>query len=390
MNTPENQFESDVDSFWMRWCLDLAKKGTQNTYPNPSPNPKVGCVLVNANNQLIAEGFHAQYGGPHAEVEALKGLPTKITKGATLYVNLEPCTHQGKTPPCVDAVIAAKPKRVVIGMLDPNPKVSGGSLSKLEAAGIYVTVGIEEEACHTLNEAFCHYITTGMPFVQLKTALTLDGYIATARGESQWITSEATRQWVHSLRAHRNAILSTAETVIKDNAQLTVRGVPYTDWSGQQPIRIILDRELRLTKDLALFESVFLNPIYIYTRQGQKNTPKGLELQAIGAQLFEVPETKQGELCLASVLKALATEHGLINVLVEAGSKLSGNLITQDFVQKFWLTYGNQIMGDPNALPAFNLGNLKALKDAQRLTLKKSTIIDNNLIVEAYLIKTIA
>lgn len=372
------------DSFWMQWCLDLAFKGTQNTYPNPSPNPKVGCVLVNANNQMIAEGFHCQYGGPHAEVEALKGLPTKVTKGSTLYVNLEPCTHQGKTPPCVDAVIAAKPKRVVIGMLDPNPKVAGGSIAKLEAAGIEVTVGVKEDECHRLNEAFCHNITTGMPFVQIKTALSLDGYIATSTGESQWITNEGTRQWVHSLRAHRGAILSTAETVIKDNAQLTVRGLPYTEWSGQQPVRVILDRELRLTPDLQLFESAFLNPIFIFTKKGLKGSKNWIKLESLGVKLIETPELKDKKLCLKTILQSLLKDYGIIDILVEAGSKLTGSLIQENLVQKLWLTYGNQLFGDEKALSAFHFGPLNKLSEAQQLKLSDSFIIDNNIVVEGY------
>ena len=218
----------------MRMALSLALQGAGRT----SPNPMVGAVLARG-RKVIATGYHQRAGGDHAEIVALKRAGARA-KGATLYLNLEPCSHFGRTPPCADAVIRAGVMRGVVGMADPNPLVSGRGIRKLRQAGVQVDVGLLREECRRLNEAFCKHITRRLPFVILKLAASLDGKIATSSGDSQWITGEAARRHVHSLRNQVDAVLVGAGTVIADDPQLPCR-IP----GGRNPLRVVVDGRLR-------------------------------------------------------------------------------------------------------------------------------------------------
>ena len=213
---------------FMKIAIELAKKGIGNV----NPNPLVGAVIVK-DGKIIGQGYHERYGEGHAEVNAFKSLDDDPT-GATMYVTLEPCFHYGKTPPCADRIIENKISKVIIGMVDPNPLVSGKGIEKLKNAGIEVEVGILEEECRKINEVFIKYITTKKPFVVMKTAMSLDGKIATKTGESKWITSEKSRLQVHILRNKFSGIMVGVNTIIKDNPELTCRVV-----EGNNPIRII-------------------------------------------------------------------------------------------------------------------------------------------------------
>ena len=226
------------DEFFMRRALTLARRGLGRT----SPNPMVGAVLVRQ-GEIVGEGYHRRYGGPHAEVEALRDAGENIA-GATMYVTLEPCCHRGKkTPPCLDALLGRGLARVVIGTIDPNPEVSGRSVRALEGTGIETTVGVLEEECRRLNEAYFKYIQTRIPFVTLKVAQTLDGKIASSTGDARWISSEASRRLAHRLRSVHDAVLVGIGTVLADDPLLTVRLA-----RGRNPLRVIVDSTLRTSR----------------------------------------------------------------------------------------------------------------------------------------------
>lgn len=218
---------------YMRLAIEIAKKGAGKV----NPNPMVGAVIVK-DERVIGQGYHKYYGGNHAEVNAFENLSDN-PEGATIYVTLEPCSHYGKTPPCVDKIIANKISKVVVGTLDPNPLVEGRGIKALKEAGIEVITGVLEEECKKLNEVFMKYILCKRPFVVLKTAMTLDGKIATESGESKWITSDKSRQEVHKLRNKLSAIMVGVNTVIKDNPELTCRLE-----GGKNPVRIIVDSKI--------------------------------------------------------------------------------------------------------------------------------------------------
>ena len=220
------------DEYYMKLAISLAQKGCGYV----SPNPMVGAVIVK-NGRIIGRGYHKRFGGNHAEINALKNAVEDVA-ASTLYVTLEPCCHEGKTPPCIDSIVEHKIARVVIGTIDPNPLVSCQGINYLQSLGIEVKIGVLENNCRKLNEVFFHFMKTGLPFVTIKYAQTLDGRIATATGESQWISSEASLKYTHQLRASHDAILVGAGTVIKDNPELKVRLV-----RGRNPLRVIVDSE---------------------------------------------------------------------------------------------------------------------------------------------------
>ena len=231
---------------WMQAALELARQGIFST----APNPRVGCVIVKG-GEAIGKGFHVRSGEPHAEAHALREAGA-AARGATAYVSLEPCAHQGRTPPCADALIAAGIARVVVACRDPNPLVAGQGIARLQAAGIDVTEGVCEEEAQALNSGFFRRITTGRPFVTVKLAASLDGKTALANGESQWITSEAARADVHYHRLAADAIIAGTGSIIRDNARLTAR-YP-TELPSQAPLRVIIDSRLRTPRDAAVFD----------------------------------------------------------------------------------------------------------------------------------------
>jgi diaminohydroxyphosphoribosylaminopyrimidine deaminase/5-amino-6-(5-phosphoribosylamino)uracil reductase len=233
-----------TDESYIKLTLELARKGRGNV----SPNPMVGAVLVK-DDKIIGAGYHEYFGGNHAEVNAISNSRTQLD-GATLYVNLEPCSHFGKTPPCVDTIIQNKISRVVIGTLDMNPVVSGNGIRRLKEAGIDVRVGVLENECVSLNKFFFKHITQQLPYVTLKAAQTLDGKIADPKGDSKWITSLNARRYVHSLRSQYDAVLVGASTIRKDDPSLTVRFI-----EGRNPKRIVLDSGLRLSLNYSIFNN---------------------------------------------------------------------------------------------------------------------------------------
>ena len=319
----------------MRLALRLGRRGLGYT----SPNPPVGAVLV-ANGSVVGRGYHRQAGLPHAEVEALRQAGERA-RGAALYVTLEPCAHHGRTPPCTDAVIAAGVRRVVIGTRDPNPTVPGKGLERLRAAGIIVSTGVLHPACEALIAAFRKHVTTGLPFVTLKLAASLDGRIATASGDSKWITGEDSRRFVHRLRAEHDAVLVGAGTVMQDNPDLTCR-LRGHGRSGRNPIRIILDGRLRLPLGARVLTNTQTAATLVIAGRGVSAT-KVRRLEACGAEVLCLP-AKAGQIALSEVLRALGG-RGIMSVLIEGGARVAAAAVAEHMVDRLLFFYAPKLIG---------------------------------------------
>ncbi len=284
----------------MRRCLDLAKLGAGNV----APNPMVGCVIVH-NNEIIGEGFHKKFGEPHAEVNAINSILSEkqhLLNESVLFVNLEPCSHFGKTPPCADLIISKKIPRVVIGISDPNPLVSGKGIEKLKSAGVHVTIGLLKEKCSELNKRFITFYKKKRPYIILKWAQTFDGFIAPNDRKRLQISGKLSQQLVHKWRSEEQSILVGYNTALNDNPQLTVR-----EWKGNNPIRIVIDRKLELLKHLHLFDNTV--PTIVYNELVNKKK-ENIELIKIG---FGTETAK-------NVLSSLYNRN-IQSVLVEGGAK---------------------------------------------------------------------
>lgn len=311
------------DNAFMARAIALAKKGQSTT----TPNPCVGCVIVKG-EAIVGEGYHQRAGGPHAEVYALASAGENA-KGATAYVTLEPCSHFGRTPPCADALVVAGVSRVVIAMLDPNPKVSGRGVAKLEAAGIEVRHTLMSEEAETLNRGFLKRMRTGRPFVQLKMAASLDGGTAMANGESQWITSPPARLDVQQFRSKACAIVTGVGTVIADNPSLNVRLADKASSDIRQPTRFILDPSGRTPVDANM---VKLDGKTVVVLGPDVSTSKQKALQASGFELLVRPLQK-GKTDLIDFINWLG-EQAFNHVWVEAGAKLAGAFLVQQCVDE--------------------------------------------------------
>ncbi|WP_223910260.1 bifunctional diaminohydroxyphosphoribosylaminopyrimidine deaminase/5-amino-6-(5-phosphoribosylamino)uracil reductase RibD [Geobacter sp. AOG1] len=324
----------------MRRALALARKGVGKT----SPNPAVGCVVVR-DGVIVGEGWHRKAGTPHAEVHAL-AQAGDAARGADVYVTLEPCAHHGKTPPCADALVEAKVGRVFVGMVDPNPLVAGRGLELLRRAGIVTESGLLEEECHRLNEPFIKHVTTGRPFVILKSALTLDGKIATATGDSRWITNDRSRRYVHKLRSEMDAVMVGAGTVLADDPQLTSR-LP----GGKDPMRVVVDSTLRIPLHARLLHLHSSAPTVIATTSGDE--AKIVRLEAAGAEVLRCAGFN-GHVDLTDLLRQLG-ERGVQSVLLEGGRELAGSALHRGLIDKFLFFYAPKIVGgdglDPFAGP---------------------------------------
>ena len=320
-----------TDAVFMQRAVDLAVQAQGRT----SPNPVVGAVIVRG-RRVIGEGFHRRAGRPHAEIEALRNA-TGDVRGATVYVNLEPCSHFGRTPPCANALIEAGVARVVVGMADPNPRVRGRGIRRLRRAGIAVTTGILKEVCQRVNEDFAVTIQTGKPFVTLKLAASLDGRIAAASGDARWISGNRSRRKVHELRNHVDAILVGAETVKADDPQLTcrIRG-------GRDPLRVILDGRLSINPKAQICRQASKAATLIATTRhaararGEAFVQQGVEVLPFSG--------KQGRISLKPVLHTLA-QRGAKHVLIEGGGHVAATALSEGVVDKVLLFYGSLLLG---------------------------------------------
>ncbi len=322
------------DEKYLQECFKLAQKGAGYV----SPNPLVGCIIVK-NGKIIGSGYHKQYGKAHAEVNALEEAKNSV-EGATLYVNLEPCIHFGKTPPCTDLIISKGIKKVVVGMRDPNPLVNGNGIRKLKAAGIEVVEGILESDAKKLNEFFNKHITQKLPFVTLKMAQTLDGKIADYQGNSRWISNYQTRKKVHELRAMYDAILVGANTVRKDDPELNVRLV-----KGRNPIRVVIDGKLSVSKKSKIILTANEIPTLIFTSEKGylENQKKASFLNKMGVKIFVI-KSKSTIISIRTVLKILA-KNNVASILVEGGSVLFAQFLKNRLADKIIYTIAPKILG---------------------------------------------
>jgi diaminohydroxyphosphoribosylaminopyrimidine deaminase / 5-amino-6-(5-phosphoribosylamino)uracil reductase len=356
-----------VTSDYMIRAIELAETARGRT----GTNPLVGAVIIK-NGQIIGEGYHHFYGGDHAEVDALKNARESVA-GAEMFVSLEPCCHQGKTPPCTDAIIAAGISKIHCAMVDPNPKVGGNGISILRDAGIEVTVGTHEHEASQLNQAYVKHITTGLPFVTLKVAQTLDGKIADSVGNSKWITSEESRHRVHLLRSQSDAVLIGGNTARLDNPQLTSHGV------GSDPIRLVLSRRAHISKDLRLLkDNVDGKTILVTGQSPAQNEPAGVRLS--GFDVWHLPVDDRGNVHLLELLR-FAGKSKIMNLLVEGGADLFSAFIRQNLADKYLIVTAPKLLG--NGKTWFS-DNSRPIGEALSLRIDRTYSVGGDLWIEGY------
>ncbi|WP_347342594.1 bifunctional diaminohydroxyphosphoribosylaminopyrimidine deaminase/5-amino-6-(5-phosphoribosylamino)uracil reductase RibD [Coleofasciculus sp. FACHB-1120] len=350
----------------MQRCIELARRALGQT----APNPLVGSVIVQ-DGQIVGEGFHPGAGHPHAEVFALRDAGERA-KRATIYVNLEPCNHYGRTPPCSEALVAAGVNKVVVGMVDPDPRVSGGGIERLRAAGIEVVVGVEEDACRQLNEAFIHRVLYQRPFGILKYAMTLDGKIATTTGHSAWITSPNARNEVHRMRVACDAVIVGGNTVRLDNPHLTSHQT-----EAHNPLRVVMSRTLDLPVEAHVWETVEA-PTLVLTEVGANPDFQQMLLKK-GVMVVELTPL--------TPTKAMAYlyERGLSSVLWECGGTLAASAIAEGTVQKILAFIAPKIVG--GRLAPSPIGDLGFASMTEALSLERVCwrAVGSDCLVEGYL-----
>ena len=362
-----------TDTHYMQQALTTAAGGIGYV----SPNPLVGCVIVK-DGRVIGEGYHERYGGYHAEVNALRAAGAEA-RGATLYVTLEPCCHTGKTPPCTDAVLRAGVRRVVMAVGDPDPRVSGGGLARLRAAGVDVTVGVCEAEARRLNETFWHYVQTRRPFVTLKCAITLDGKIATRTGASRWITGALAREQVHRMRHAADALLVGSGTALQDDPQLTTR---LPGGGGVNPLRIVVDSRLRLpvSSQLAV---VAPDCRTLVATSEQAPVEKQRQLENQGVEILRLPSYADERVDLEALLTALGA-RGIADLLVEGGATLSATLLQRRLVDKVIVFIAPKMIGGDgiDVVAAFGADTMA---DALQFYGMTSQSVGEDVMLEAYL-----
>jgi diaminohydroxyphosphoribosylaminopyrimidine deaminase/5-amino-6-(5-phosphoribosylamino)uracil reductase len=343
----------DVDQELMRRAIALGAKG------DPSPNPHVGAVVANAQGEVLGEGFHEATGLAHAEIAALNAAGANA-RGQILYVSLEPCNHQGRTPPCVDAILAAGVRRVVIGCRDPNPRVVGGGVERLREAGVEVVEGVLEAEAQNLIKAWSKFITTGQSYLTLKLAISLDGRIATRTGASKWITGPESRMRVQTLRASHDAVMVGVNTVLADNPRLTVRDVP-----GRSPVRVIVDSKLRIPTTSQVVQTAAQVPTCVVTTL---SAPKPLEdaLQAQGVRVIRVPPTAEGR-CEPSVMLRELAAREVVSVMCEGGSELGGSLLASGLADELHVFVAPLLLGPRGRPGAVDWAGPENPSDAPRI-----------------------
>jgi len=354
-----------TDESYIKLTLEIAKKGIGFV----SPNPLVGAVLVK-DGKIIGAGYHQKYGEAHAEINAINSASENV-EGATLFVNLEPCSHFGKTPPCVDALLESKIKKVVIGTLDMNPIVCGSGIQKLKANGVEVKVGILENECVELNKFFFKNVTKKTPYVTLKSAITLDGKIADESYQSKWITSTASRKQVHKFRAEYDSVLVGANTVNKDDPQLTVRLV-----EGRNPKRIILDPQLKSCIERKIFHSE--KNVLLVTSAEKKNSPKAKVLQELGVKLLFLRTDEQKRFHLKTVLKKIGDET-ITSILVEGGAKVYNSFIKENLFDEMQIFIAPKLLG--SGIQFLSDFGIKEMSKARKLSLHSFEKYDDDLLL---------
>ncbi len=356
-----------TDIKYMKRALTLARKGIGKT----SPNPAVGCVIVK-DGVVVGEGWHHKAGAPHAEALALQAAGD-AARGADVYVTLEPCCHTGKTPPCSEALIAAGVRRVVAGMLDPNPVVSGGGIAALNQAGIQTSCGLLEEECRAVNRPFIKQVTTGIPFVTYKCAMTLDGNIATITGESRWISSEESRKQAHRMRSRVDAIMVGVDTVIADNPQLTVRHV-----RGKNPLRVIVDTRLRTPESVTMLSGKLSTRTIIATCESNPRVHLRYRKQSV---TILVCDEFEGRVSMDDLLRKLGS-MGVQSILLEGGSRLAGRMLQNRQIDELVFFVAPKIIGN-NGFAPFTLLGITSISEAIRLEFTDVSRIGSDIVVTA-------
>ena len=388
---------SEQDHHYMALAIKLAKKGHYTT----SPNPRVGCVLVSSDDGkeiIIGTGFHQKAGQGHAEVNALLEAREKyphLVKGATAYVTLEPCSHFGRTPPCAQGLIDADVKRVIAAMVDPNPEVSGRGLKMLEQAGIQAEYGLLENEAKALNPGFIKVMTQALPYVRIKLAASLDGKTAMQNGESKWITSSDARCDVQKLRAQSCAVIAGADSILTDNAKMTVRWSElgelkesYQEEKIRQPLRVVIDSKNRLTPDLELFSQK--SAIILVRGEIDKTGLENLQQWPHFVEQVQLPMVKTNagdeKINLTSLLTLLA-QRGLNDVLIESGAHLAGAFIEQNLVDELILYQAPKLMGG-DGKNLIEMANVSTLAQAKPLSIIDVRQVGCDIRITAKLAKT--
>lgn len=366
------KIDADTDIRHMQDALQLAVGGTGWV----SPNPMVGCVIVRE-GEVVGCGYHQRFGGPHAEVHALREAGSRAS-GAALYVTLEPCCHTGKTPPCADAILESQVERVIVAMRDPNPRVDGGGLSRLANAGIEVTVGVCEAEARRLNEAFIKHVTTRQPFVTSKSAISLDGKIATGSGSSRWITGEDARAMGHQLRHASDAIVVGIGTASQDDPQLTTRipGQP-----GSNPLRVVVDSALRLSPRARVADVDADRRTLVATTE-QAAATKAQALRERGAEVIGLPAQSNGRVDLGALCRVLG-ERGIASLLVEGGAALTTALLEQRLIDKMLFFVAPKIIGG-DGISVFGPCGVHSMDQALPLRDLTSRSVGCDVMLEAY------
>ncbi len=358
------------DATYMARALALAARGTGWT----SPNPMVGCVIVNR-DILLGEGWHQRAGGPHAEVNAYASCGAAETLGATVYVTLEPCAHEGRTPPCVELLLRRRPARVVVAMRDPNPHVTGGGIERLRASGIRVEVGVLEAEARRLNEVFIKHVTTGLPWVTAKCAMTLDGKIATRTGHSKWVTGEAARLMAHRMRHAHDAILVGSRTVMLDDPSLTTRLPGET---GRHPVRIILDAGKYLSGERTVFAADRQGPTWVATSENND--------YSFADETLFLP-SGPGGVDLQALIRELGA-RGITSLLIEGGGATLAAAFEAGIVDKACFFCAPKIIGGDEAITPVQGRGGETMDAAILLGDFHATPVGDDVLLEAYVCKT--
>jgi diaminohydroxyphosphoribosylaminopyrimidine deaminase/5-amino-6-(5-phosphoribosylamino)uracil reductase len=354
-----------TDESYIKLTLEIAKKGIGYV----SPNPLVGAVLVK-DGKIIGAGYHQKFGEAHAEINAINSALESI-EGSTLFVNLEPCVHFGKTPPCIDTILEKKIKKVVIGTLDMNPLVCGKGVRKLKENGVEVKVGILENECVELNKFFFKNVSKKTPYITLKAAITLDGKIADDSYHSKWISSTGSRKQVHQLRSQYDAVLVGANTINKDDPQLTVRLV-----EGRNPKRIVLDHELKAVVERKIFNSE--KNVFLFTSIEKKDSSKVKILENLGVKFFFLKIDDKKRFHLKQVLKKIGDEE-IASVLVEGGAKVFNSFIKDNLFDELQIFIAPKLLG--TGIPFLSDFGIKEISKARKLSIHSFEKFDDDLLL---------
>lgn len=359
---------------YIKECLELAKQGEGFV----SPNPFVGAVVLDKTGNVVGKGYHEKYGEAHAEINALNQAGSNAENG-TLYINLEPCSHYGKTPPCIDRIIKEKIKTLVIGTIDPNPLVSGKGILKAKEAGIQVIEGVSEEKCKKLNEIFIKNITQKKPFIAIKTASTIDGKIATSTGSNDRITSESAREEVHRLRNKYDALITGSNTVIVDNPQMTCRKK-----NGRNPVRIIIDSQLKTSPDSKIYNNDGTKIIIAVSEKINDN--KFVNFPEY-VNMVKCPLNKGAKLDLGFLTQKLYEEEKISGILVESGGNLNGAFLKYNLPDKIYFFIAPKIIGDKSAISSFEGLEVNDINSAFNLRFGEIRNFSPDIMTEGYFLK---